>query len=465
MGYPILIAQTPRAGRFNHINLLPSIDVPFGFSSGDYLGAAAGRAVGENYLAVSKTVNQVDSVREGQEILVLAGVRLPADEQFRSELLKWLVDTLDAVGHLVVTRDWTNHDGGSLCLEELAEYQKECVARFRLTAYRGECSRPLTRRPRKERRGWLVSTAILVMVGLWAGYYMALRQTPSDPHDPMRVEPGIALADPEQQAVKHAWEHYDRLVTPSGGDQRVRMLVALDGLDDFSKPSNFAAMTEADQKEWLTRCRPFRSWLVHEFGPAGHGSGQTTFSPYLGKLDPEAVATIERVTGSLRSPEEMFRGRTRMRALHRLLVRLREIEVKSTIEDPERFHLFYWTSEFRRNEQPLPAEPATDLPFLTPREARMWMELLRHVESLDAAIRRVDSHFDRDKASLFALTSSKRLRDITQYFQRGSVGSKYDFYSGGGARDGGPLTVALQMVSLLQQFATDIGETDNPVPE
>jgi len=121
MGYPLLIARTPRAGRFNHVNLPPP-ELPLSSRPADYLGAAVGQPVGENYIAATRTVRQVESAREGREVLVLAGVRIPADPTVRAELTKWLDATLEAVGQFVTERDWSTHDGANLSLRELGEW-------------------------------------------------------------------------------------------------------------------------------------------------------------------------------------------------------------------------------------------------------------------------------------------------------------------------------------------------------
>lgn len=461
MAYPVLLARTPRAGRFNHVNLLPPGDLPAGFNPADFLGAAARQPVGENYLAACKIVPQVDSAREGREILVLAGVGLPADPRVRTELSAWLGMMLETVGQLVTTTDWEKHDGSSLSLRELAAWQQECVSRFGLAKYPGECSRPLTRRPKKARWAWVAGTIVLALAGLAVGYVVRSGGPTPGPSDKGNNTDKVTRGDEAR-----AWENLGRGLGGSlGGDRAVRVAVSLGGLDGFEPPSNFAALTESQQRDWLLRCKPFRDWLVLQFGEQGAGTEPRDFTPYIGKHDPATVAALEQVTGPLNSLPAVLAGRKRMLALRDLVTDLGKIETVGLdrVQSPERFHLFYWVAESRRADRPPPPAVAPDVPFLTPRETRAWGELLLHVESLDQAIRRDVPQLARDKASLFALSACKRLRDLDRYFAEG--GSRYTFYDGGGTGSGCPLPVARKAVAALRAFPSAAGEQADSAPE
>jgi len=459
MGYPLLIARTPRAGRFNHVNLLPP-ELPRNFRPADYLGAAVGQPVGENYIAATRTVRQVESAREGREVLVLAGVRIPADPTVRAELTKWLDATLEAVGQFVTERDWSTHDGANLGLRELGDWRNDCVGRFGLASYPRDCSRPLTRRPRRVDRAWVAGSAAFVVVGLAVGYFAVEASTARPIETAGRPQASASSAE------ERAWESFLRsLETPLGGDRLLRMARSLHGLEGFDTPSNFAALTETEQKRWLLRCPPFRDWLVRCYGERDVGP-PPGFTPYLGPQDPAAILAIERVTGPMESASAVVVGRKRIRALHRLLSRIREIDTVDLkqVASPERFPLFTWVAESHA-AAPLPPEPTADIPFLSPREVRDWRELLPHAESLEKAIRKEVPSLVGDTASPFAITACRRLRDLDRYFRKGTENSRFDIYDGAGRGQGYPLSVASKAVDYLRSYPSEAGEPDDPLRE
>jgi hypothetical protein len=133
MSFPLLIAQTPRAGRWNHVNLLPGgVCLPADFAPADFLGAASASPVGGNYLAATRVVRQAaGATKEGREVLALVGLRVP-DGLARNSLLAWLDARLSQLGEMVTGTDWSAHDGSDYPLAELDDWVREAAAAFGL---------------------------------------------------------------------------------------------------------------------------------------------------------------------------------------------------------------------------------------------------------------------------------------------------------------------------------------------
>lgn len=131
-GFPLLIAHTPRAGRWNHVALAPPGGLPAGTDAAAYLSVPPGS--GANYVAASSDVEQPTTGRTGREVLVLIGVTVPEGER-RDALEAWLRLRLGDLGTAVASFDWEAHAGGSAYLPELAVWRDRVVAEFGLVTH------------------------------------------------------------------------------------------------------------------------------------------------------------------------------------------------------------------------------------------------------------------------------------------------------------------------------------------
>lgn len=127
--FPLLIAQTPRAGRWNHVPLVPP-GGPVAVAAA-YLGAEADGRSGDNFVAAAAEVTQPTTGRSGREVLMLVGLAVPAGVE-REALRAWLLARLPALGAAVAAFDWDGHSGGAAELPELAHWRDEAVAAFGL---------------------------------------------------------------------------------------------------------------------------------------------------------------------------------------------------------------------------------------------------------------------------------------------------------------------------------------------
>ncbi len=105
-----LIAQTPRAGLRNHCFVVPEhfLELTSRREVGERLSAAISQPEGDDYIAVSQTVEQIGSSRQGHEILVLVGLDVKQlSENARNNVRSKLKDYLSQFEILVTqTIDW-----------------------------------------------------------------------------------------------------------------------------------------------------------------------------------------------------------------------------------------------------------------------------------------------------------------------------------------------------------------------
>ncbi|MEN8215828.1 MAG: hypothetical protein ABFS56_05530 [Pseudomonadota bacterium] len=110
-----LIAQTPRAGLRNHCFVVPDnfLQLTSRREVRELLSTALSQAEGNDYIAVSKTVEQVASSRQGREMLVLVGIDVQQlSESDRKKVRTKLEDYLSQLEILVTeTIDWEKSDG------------------------------------------------------------------------------------------------------------------------------------------------------------------------------------------------------------------------------------------------------------------------------------------------------------------------------------------------------------------
>jgi hypothetical protein len=195
------------------------------------------------------------------------------------------------------------------------------------------------------------------------------------------------------------------------------MAAALTGFGGYEPPGNFSTLPDAEQRRWLLRCEPFRTW-VEQFGePRGNGR----ISPYLGRVDPAERERVERVAGRISSPEEVLATRVRMRALHQMLSRLAGVEpvVLNSGQSPDDFPLHKWlrghVGAWKKGLHP---EPTSDLPFILPGELRVWRRLIDEAGRLEDAVGSFFPYPEKGRQSLFAPKSVSAFRTWNRSSER-----------------------------------------------
>jgi hypothetical protein len=162
---PIVLAQTPRAGRFNHLNLVPArVSLPARLRPNDVLGAAQTRPIGRDYIAAVREVRQGETARYGKEVLVLTGIRPPIDINLRTAVIQWLEGKLDELDVALGDMDWDNHHGGDRPCELLTLWGDEAARMFRLGSP-----------PHSSRWNWLapVIAGLVLLIGTYL--YLLIR--------------------------------------------------------------------------------------------------------------------------------------------------------------------------------------------------------------------------------------------------------------------------------------------------
>ncbi|KHD06022.1 hypothetical protein PN36_09600 [Candidatus Thiomargarita nelsonii] len=127
-----LIAQTPRAGLRNHCFVVPEsfLELTSRREVGERLSAAISQPQGDDYIAVSQTVEQIGSSRQGHEILVLVGLDVKQlSENAHKKVHSKLKDYLSQFEILVTqTIDWEK-SGSDLFVQrrELEEWGQDSL--------------------------------------------------------------------------------------------------------------------------------------------------------------------------------------------------------------------------------------------------------------------------------------------------------------------------------------------------
>lgn len=106
MNQVYILAETPRAGRWNH-RFLAASDALFSEQEiSKLIGDARQNLQGQDYIAVSQETHQSESGRTGAEILLIAGIKHYTPDQ-REYLRGWLQQKLPALETLVTQEiDW-----------------------------------------------------------------------------------------------------------------------------------------------------------------------------------------------------------------------------------------------------------------------------------------------------------------------------------------------------------------------
>lgn len=209
MERPLLFAETPRAGRWNHRFLVP----PEAACSEERLAEQAARArqrsQGGDYLAVVRQVQQHEGGREADELLVLQGIAVDRlDAATRRVLLQRLEQRLDDLQQLVEAINW-EQDGKRLVVrrEELSQWFDEDFAE-ELAAVRGPA--PIdppagdSGEARSGRRRFLwitTAAATAAAIGLWRPW--AAGEAPDDvPADAPELGERLAPASLEAAELR-----------------------------------------------------------------------------------------------------------------------------------------------------------------------------------------------------------------------------------------------------------------------
>lgn len=219
MERPLLFAETPRAGRWNHRFLVPEELTMTEEQLAEEASRARQQHQGSNYLAVVRQVEQPSSGRTADELLVLHGVAEHLDAATRRELLKRLEARLDDLDRLVQTLDW-EREGKRLLVrrQELAAWFDSDFA-AELAACRGPAegtaprasqdSPALAARAVASSRRWMMrATGIaLAALGLWLWRPWSSPPEPTPASVPSSVaqrEHAASINDAELQELESA---------------------------------------------------------------------------------------------------------------------------------------------------------------------------------------------------------------------------------------------------------------------
>jgi len=156
---PFLVAETPRAGRWNGCLLVPEDSEITPAKAAPYFEDARKIPEGENYLAVSREVTQPTTGRVGSEYLLLAGVDVRALGPVRKEEVSRVMNKLlDDLEDLVVrTIRWDELPQASLV---------KCPGMSGWLEKLGHLKPSKDQRPRPvRRRGWSVAAKLKEFVG------------------------------------------------------------------------------------------------------------------------------------------------------------------------------------------------------------------------------------------------------------------------------------------------------------
>ncbi|MCA9174737.1 MAG: hypothetical protein KDB14_09665 [Planctomycetales bacterium] len=203
---PMLFAETPRAGRWNHRFLVPESLSLSEEQLAEQAARARRRPQGANYLAVVRSVEQPATGRAADELLVLHGVEVERlDAATRRVLLKRLAQRLEDLEQLVEALDW-EQEGKRLVVHrrELKEWFDADFAP-ELAACRGPSPLPESQRDpdAAPKRGWRLPLSGLILlaiaISVWRPWDTA------GPPESVNGRPDSPVA-PEPVAAPHAGE-------------------------------------------------------------------------------------------------------------------------------------------------------------------------------------------------------------------------------------------------------------------
>ncbi|TGO03326.1 hypothetical protein PN36_08200 [Candidatus Thiomargarita nelsonii] len=182
MNKPQLIAETPRAGKWNH-RFIAAQDCSLSDSEIKKIVAAARRnPQGDDYLAVSVKTAQSVSGRTGNEILVLVGVDVKKlSETQRQQIVTQLEQRLADLATLVTEINW-DRDGQAILVKrrELGEWEKW----FGEFVPEQDKKVAVPKKPSSGQLKWVAGlvVGILLVLAIWAIIQMSEESAPRQNH-------------------------------------------------------------------------------------------------------------------------------------------------------------------------------------------------------------------------------------------------------------------------------------------
>lgn len=204
---PFLVAETPRAGRWNGCLLVPEDSDISPAMAAPYFEDARKSLEGEDYLAVSRMVTQPTTGRVGSEYLLLAGVDVGAlGDSRKAEVSGVMNELLDRLENLVVrTIPWDELPQASLVkCPGMSEWLKSLGD---LKPSKNQRSRPVPR------RGWSVAAKLVALfVGLSVLLLFGVRWHPLKPwrNDPAHARPNPPEKKDRTPEIKKANQPLDQ---------------------------------------------------------------------------------------------------------------------------------------------------------------------------------------------------------------------------------------------------------------
>jgi len=173
----ILFGLTPRAGRRNHVYLVPD-DSKAARRKIEGLALRVSKAVedlldspgiGQDFIVAWQEVTQTTTGRRGREWICLAGIDISKlSDHNRKKCADWLKSRLEGLDEIVASRDWNRSDDLFEVLKEMRAWQKEVGSAWQ------KYSVIEPNRSGPPRRGWLLAVLLfgLVAVAILAFYQL-----------------------------------------------------------------------------------------------------------------------------------------------------------------------------------------------------------------------------------------------------------------------------------------------------
>ncbi len=207
MNKPQLIAETPRAGKWNH-RFIAAQDCSLSDSEIQKIVTAARRnPQGDDYLAVSVEMAQSVSGRTGKEILVLVGVNAKKlSETQRQPIVTQLKKQLKNLATLVTEIDW-DRDGQAILVKrrELGEWEKG----FSEFVPKQDKKAAVPKKHSSDRLKW-VSGLVGILLALGVGFYLVFDSAhQSEENEKKPRQNSCTASKNEEKALKALFSDFD----------------------------------------------------------------------------------------------------------------------------------------------------------------------------------------------------------------------------------------------------------------
>jgi hypothetical protein len=199
-----LVAETPRAGKWNHRFIVSSTGDLSDSEVAKVVAAARRNLQGEDYLAVSVKTAQSVSGRTGDEILVLTGIEVnKLSGTQRQQIMAQLEQRLAELAVLVTEKiDW-ERAGQSLLVEraELAEWEKAISNLLRVKRAIPPVKKPPAARKwhpsQLKLAGGVIGVLLVLGLGIWIGNGLGSTSCdcPTNPPPSSSQKPGENVAN------------------------------------------------------------------------------------------------------------------------------------------------------------------------------------------------------------------------------------------------------------------------------